>query len=713
MGKNTNTTSFIIRDLKKGLGEAVAKRTILRENEKWNDVAKRVALGNVSLADKNLPLNKVEETQEYKNLYKHIANASILMSGRHLQHGDQTQRERTQEVFTNCSTAATSFIKYYLLLNGSGVGRCYDDDLMLVNWDFMPEVICALSKNHQDYTSDITALEDIDPENKIFHKVADTREGWAKAIEVIEIMTYEKKYKNTVLVLDFSDVRPNGSPIGGMQGRPASGPVPMMKAIEKVKTVKRAGMKPWKQAMHVDHYLAECVLVGGVRRSARIAIKNWEDEDIEEYINIKKNGNLWSANNSIGVDATFWSQASKKAKKVFNSATYASYFHDTGEPGFINLDRLVVNNNGLEEYKKGKYVGSDKFKIGENSEKLLADIASVASKKKYPYIVNPCSEIVLTVQCGFCVIADVVPYFAPTLDDAEEAFRIATRALIRVNTMDSLYGTEVKRTNRIGVGMTGLHEYAWKHFGYGFRDLINEEKSKDFWVSLSRFKNAVVDEAEKYSKEMGLPKPHTDTTVKPAGSTSKLFGLSEGVHLPAMKEYLRWVQFRTGDPLIEKYKNLGYPVKELKTYVGTTIIGFPTQPEICKLGMNGQLVTAGEATPLEQYKWLQLLEKYWIIGIDDNGVALPDTGNQISYTLKYKKDSVSYEEYCKIIKENQSQVKCCSVMPQQDSTAYEYQPEEPISQGKFLYLVESIRDSELQEDIDLENLKCASGACPI
>ena len=36
----------------------------------------------------------------------------------------------------------------------------------------------------------------------------------------------------------------------------------------------------------------------------------------------------------------------------------------------------------------------------------------------------------------------------------------------------------------------------------------------------------------------------TVTTVKPAGTTSKLFGLTEGAHLPARRQYLRWVQFK-------------------------------------------------------------------------------------------------------------------------------------------------------------------------
>ena len=61
---------------------------------------------------------------------------------------------------------------------------------------------------------------------------------------------------------------------------------------------------------------------------------------------------------------------------------------------------------------------------------------------------------------GFCVVGDVVPYFADTIEEAEEYFRATTRALIRVNLLDSVYSTEVKRTNRIGVSMTGIHEFA-------------------------------------------------------------------------------------------------------------------------------------------------------------------------------------------------------------------------------------------------------------
>jgi len=709
---------FTERRLAKGLGEAVAKRTILRTDEKgnletWGQVAERVALGNSSLIK-----DKKHQATEYELMRKHIANASLLMSGRHLQHGDETQPGRNMEVFTNCSTASSSFLLFYLLLNGSGVGRAYDDDLMVIDWDHMPIIRCVLDENHPDFIwGEDESVRDAKHKygKYVWFEVPDTREGWAQAIEKIETMAFEKKYKDDLLIIDFSKVRPKGAKIKGMQNRPASGPRPLMKAIQKVATVKNSGMEAWRQTIFVDHYLSECVLVGGARRAARIAVKTWTDAGIFDFISIKKGGFLWSANNSVAVDDKFWKQKTKHSKRVLEAILKAAYFDKTGEPGFVNQHKYVQNDKGFNGYVDGKYADSKKYTPTPKAKKLLAKVAKRAGAKYYTQIPNPCGEITLNMLGGYCVIADVVPYHAPDVDSAEEAFRVATRALIRTNTMDSLYTREVKRTNRIGVGMTGIHEYAWNAFGYSFRDLVDERKSKDFWLTLARFKRAVVEEAETYSQKLGVNVPHTNTTIKPAGTTSKLFGLSEGAHLPAMREYIRWVQFREDDPLVKKYQKMGYPIKELKSYPGTTVVGFPTQPEICKLGMNGQLVTAAEATPEEQYKWLMLIERYWIRGIDEAGKPLePNTGNQVSYTLKYDPEKVSYKKFKAMVTKYQPLIRTCSVMPKIDATAYEYQPEEAININEFMKVIREISDEDgLLEDISLDHLKCESGACPI
>jgi len=714
---------MIIREYTPGIGQAVADRTINRmkadgTREVWGDVAHRVALGNCAVT-------QAGET-EFTNLKKHLSQASLLMSGRHLQHGDETQPLRSQEVFTNCSTSAASFLLLRLLLSGSGVGTDYSDHMQLIDWaKDMPNVVCTIDPSHPDVLSgEIKALSRRDAEHLyrftpfVVHEVEDSREGWAEAVQKLEEFAF-KRLHGMVLILDFSKVRHRGQPIRGMQNRPTSGPGPLMEAFRKIAAVKNSGMPAWMATMFVDHFLAECVLVGGARRAARMATKYWKDKGVLDFIQLKRGGFLWSSNNSILVDAEFWEAVQKVqaventakvtdftelemwAYRVYNAAIEAAYHDGTGEPGFINVDKLEFDSTGIEAYIDGSFVD-----IPEMADYLAAKARACLSGP-YHVITNPCGEIVLFLLGGYCVIADVVPFFAANDDDAEDAFRVAVRALIRTNQMHSLYIRETKRTNRIGVGFTGLFEFALKRFGYGWHDLVDEAKSLDFWLLMKRFSDAVKDEAVLYAHELGVTVPHTATTVKPAGTTSKLFNLSEGAHLPAMLWYLRWVQFRNDDPLIEEYRAKGYPVRQLKTYTGTTVVGFPTKPAIVELaeelGLVDKLVTAAQATPEEQFQWLRLLEKYWIG---------EEKGNQVSYTLKYDPKKVSFDEFKATILANQSSVKCCSVMPQIDGTAYEYQPEEPVTKGYFEFLVSNI-EAAATEDIDLESLKCASGACPI
>jgi ribonucleoside-triphosphate reductase (formate) len=185
-----------------------------------------------------------------------------------------------------------------------------------------------------------------------------------------------------------------------------------------------------------------------------------------------------------------------------------------------------------------------------------------------------------------------------------------------------------------------------------------------------------------------------------------------------MKYFLRWVQFRHDDPLVAEYEKIGYPTRKLVHYTGTTIVGFPTEPTITTLGMNEKLVTAAEATPEEQFKWLMLGEKYWIRGVTEEGKPVEDVyGNQISYTLKYKPAAVDFEHFKKMILKYQSQVRCCSVMPQEDTSSYEYQPEEPIGKERFEKIKKAISTakevSKLVEEIGREHVGCDNGACPV
>jgi hypothetical protein len=1043
---------MLVRDYFPGVGQAVADRTVNRPGEKWGDVAKRVSIGNTSL---------VPFCQDQEALEAGIASGQMLLSGRHLQHGDADQPNRPMEVFTNCSTAAQRAIGFYLMLNGSGVGSCYDDDMCIVDWSRMPKVHIVLAEDHADYDPRWVptvkdAVDQIDSRRgyRVF-EVPDSREGWGEAVMQIEDAAWRSDASDLILV--FSKVRPKGSPIGGMQNRPSSGPVPLMEAIVRVQETLRGQRLPlWEQAMTADHFFAEIVLVGGARRAARIACKWWGDGDIISFINIKQTGGHWTANNSVGVDAVFWSMVRfykkynhaptarhQKAWDVFCAVTEAQYQHGTGEPAFLNMDLLSKGETAPTADEALHLNG--RLTLTDCSLDLRRALMVQASKKKYPVIVNPCGEIRLSVNGGYCVEAStrilhrtgydrivdlvgreievfngeewsavtpfktgenetllrvsfsdgsylectpqhrfsvrdrrqgdswrevaasdlkvgaILPTFRSPSDFTGEALenaytygaflgdgniehrsanckrfevvlyegkhhlpvvgtpqkqglnggiayslgqtlnhdkmvdlksldglpdwvfnldqdssfefvkgwldtdgllhkdtkgisismsspgrardlqlllrrmgfsyvsrreaspkgfvtnygprsealwqvyipkseagllqghrvlseapveleklvkqprvlsvevlqgqhetfcftepkrgmgvfgnvltyqcvigdiavafcndqeefnhvaRLMTRALIRTNMMPALYQGEVSRTNRIGVAMTGMHEYAWQRFGLNFYDLLDEDPTEviidangnemaspsalamPFWMSLFEAANVVQLEMETYSDVMGVACPTTGRTIKPAGTTSKLFGLTEGAHLASMGVYLRWVQFRDDDPLIAEYEAKGYPVRrDLKSYKNVVIIGFPTCLPIADM-MGDKLVTAAQATPSQQIRWIRLLETFWLL---ENG------GNQVSYTLKYDPAVVDEEEYKQFILDQVSLVRAVSVMPQIDQTAYEYQPEQPITRLEYDQLVANIEIAS-REDIGQEHVECASGACPI
>jgi hypothetical protein len=135
-------------------------------------------------------------------------------------------------------------------------------------------------------------------------------------------------------------------------------------------------------------------------------------------------------------------------------------------------------------------------------------------------------------------------------------------------------------------------------------------------------------------------------------------------------------------------------------------VGFPTLPLIQRLGLGERLVTASQAAPEEQYRWLALLERHWIGA---------ERGNQVSYTLKIYTDRHDLAHFRAMVLEHQPGIRCCAVLPSRadDALGYEYLPEEEIDEASFAALAASIDDGALHEAVDMAHLACASGVCPI
>jgi len=337
---------------------------------------------------------------------------------------------------------------------------------------------------------------------------------------------------------------------------------------------------------------------------------------------------------------------------------------------------------------------------------MMGVMLGVAKKKKYPFLPNPCGEIILACWGGYCVVGDLCLANAQTVEEVMEGGAELAKFLVRTNRLPTLYRSEVDRTNRIGVSQTGVHEFAYRVFGCTWDSLVGPTEGNGgskFWFFQQDLRDLITEVADAYSGMLDMPPPHTIGTVKPSGTIAKVMFCTEGVHLPAHAHYLRWVQYGAGDPELKQLQELGYPSRDVShAYPGHWILGFPTRLPIGAL-MGDEVTLAGEATPEDQYEWLRLLEEHWLGG----------RGNQVSYTLKYDPKLVPFERFIQLLLENQSTVRCCSLMQQVDMSAYAYQPEEKITAAEYYSVMGGISAPVQVEAYDSNALACEGGACPI
>ncbi len=63
--------------------------------------------------------------------------------------------------------------------------------------------------------------------------------------------------------------------------------------------------------------------------------------------------------------------------------------------------------------------------------------------------------------------------------------------------------------------------------------------------------------------------------------------------------------------------------------------------------------------------------------------------------------------------EGQFKIRCCSVMPQEDKSVYEYLPESPVNQDEFQRIARGIDQANMTERVDFSHIDCGTGGCPV
>jgi ribonucleoside-diphosphate reductase alpha chain len=268
-----------------------------------------------------LPVETDSELREaIKNLEVVPSMRSVMSAGKAL--------DRDNTAGYNCSYLPVDDPKafdeaMYILLCGTGVGFSVEHKYV----DKLPEIPEKLFK------SDTTIV------------VADSKEGWAKALrQVIALL-----YSGEIPKWDLRKVRPAGARLKTFGGR-ASGPGPLNELIEFVikKFQAAAGRKLNTLECHdIMCKVAEVVVVGGVRRSAMISLSDLEDDKMRHA----KTGQWWEANPQRALANNSAVYATKPDVGQFMNEWTSLYHSHSGERGIFNREAAVnqAKKNGRRD----------------------------------------------------------------------------------------------------------------------------------------------------------------------------------------------------------------------------------------------------------------------------------------------------------------------------------------------------------------------------
>ncbi len=381
-------------------GQIVYDRTYSRtlpngEKERWPDTVRRVAQGNLSLVYGQPEVWSQDVMDEYDELIEMMDRFAIIPAGRHL----WASGVKGRQYLANCHVAGWGEklsdhfeFAFMRLMEGGGVGANYSWFQNLSGYGFplrslRVHIVCDPA--HPDYEVMKSAgvlSDEFSYEWEGAFPVEDSREGWASAlVDLIDTFMHDGLVKHKDRVYDVSRVRAKGQPLRTFGGT-ASGPQPFARMmIETGNVLNRAYdnkiITPI-DAMEIDHAIAECVVSGGVRRSARMSIVRWDDADIIEFINCKADtGKHWTTNISVEIDNDFLAALDQerhpdhKLAKQVHMAVVEGMLRN-GEPGYWNSS---LSNKG----EVGRVVSPNPCLAGEtviatiDGPRTFADLAEI------------------------------------------------------------------------------------------------------------------------------------------------------------------------------------------------------------------------------------------------------------------------------------------------------------------------------------------------
>ncbi|MGE3483169.1 MAG: hypothetical protein AB7L09_00170 [Nitrospira sp.] len=481
------------------------------------------------------------------------------------------------------------------------------------------------------------------------HVVEDSREGWVDILfRVLEAYAGRGTLPKSV---DYSKVRPYGSPIKGFGGT-ASGPEPLIKLIESVHKVLQPliGKKITSEAIvDICDMVGVCVVAGNVRRTAIIM---FGDHDDESFLHLKNpelnkeamNSHRWASNNSVfaqvGMDYTETAGIAAKA----------------GEPGYMWLDNARKFGRTDEIREDGRIMGF-----------------------------NPCAEISLE-SYELCNLVETFPSRHASYEEFERTIKFAylyAKTVSLIPTHNPKTNMVTLRNRRIGVSQSGIIQSFMRH---GRRQHLEWcDRGYDYIQKVDRL----------YSEWLCVRKSIKTTTVKPAGTTSLLPGVTPGIHYEHSEYYYRTVRVASHSPLVEKYRKAGYRIEQdvYDQHGRTCVIYFPVKAQYFDRAKD-------DVSIWEQLENAAKLQKYW-------------SDNSVSITVTFKPDEAKDIQRCLEIFEDR--LKTVSFLPLEDH-GYAQAPYITISKGEYEEATSKLLTTSFDgigHDIDATPKYCDGDKCVV
>lgn len=631
------------------LGEFVYLRTYARwieseqRRETWVETVDRyVDFMKENLGDK---LTK----KEYAEVREAILKQEVMPSMRAMQFAGEPAR-KCNTCFYNCSFTAPAKLEdfaeiMYLSMQGTGVGYSVESQ----NIEQLPQIQKQIG----------TTLP--------LHVIADSKEGWCEAL-TLGLKTW---YSGKDIGFDYSMIRPAGARLKTMGGK-ASGPEPLKSLLvfARERILRRQGRRLRTIDAHdIICKIGECVVAGGVRRSAMISLSDLDDVELRDakkgqfYLT---DGHRAMANNSAVYET-------KPTNAELMDEWVALMKSGSGERG-------IFNRGALE-----KTMPARRFKYLEKKNGVMKGyIGQVGT--------NPCGEIILQSK-QFCNLSEVIA----RADDTEKSLLRKTRlatllgtyqsTLTKFNFISKEWTENCEAERLLGVSITGQWDSPV------VRDAKVMRKMRDLSIKTN----------QEYAKRFKVNPSNSITCVKPSGTVSQAFDCSSGIHPRFSQYYIRRVRISATDSLFKMVQDQGIPhypeVGQTMGEANTYVLEFPVKAPAGSIFKNDQ-------SALEQLEYWKMVKLNW-------------TEHNPSATI-----SVGEEEWVAVVSwlyENWEIIGGLSFLPRENHV-YRLAPYEAIDKKTYERLAENFPKMDYSKLVIYERtdeteqkkeLACAGGTCEI